>query len=78
MEESCEHHLWIPHLNLTSRIWVLRVRRSFLSCQRGEVPGSEVICGVVEESESRLKKGGSAFRGGGEEARGGRKLGVSA
>lgn len=78
MEGSCEHHLWIPRLNLTSRIWVLRVRRSFLSYQRGEVPGSEVLCGVVEESESRLTKGGSAFHGGGEEARGGRTLGASA
>lgn len=48
-------------MNLTSRIWVLRVRRSFLSCQRGEVPGSEVLCGVVVESESRLTKGGSAL-----------------
>ena len=44
-----------------SRIWVLRVRRSFLSCQRGQVPGSEVLCGIVEESGSRLTKGGSAL-----------------
>lgn len=61
MEGSCEDQLWTHRLNLTTRIWVLRVRRSFLCCPRGQVPGSEVLCGVVEESESRLTKGGSAL-----------------